>query len=215
MISYFKKTSVVINQIDEFLDTVDQSSLIFIRGFGHYISKEEKDFAHDIQEIDEMESHADELRRAVETSLYSKSLIPEFRGDILQLLERIDDIIDNAKESLIQFDVERPEIPKKYHADFKELAETSGNAIEHLILSARSFFREPKAVKDMLHRVYFFEKEGDRSSNDLKRKIFRDKNLNLAEKQQLRHFASNIEVLSDISEGIADTLAILAIKRTI
>lgn len=205
----------MIDQIDEFLDIIDQSSLLFARGFKSYISGDEERFRRDIEEVDDLEGKADKLRREIEMALYSKSLIPEFRGDILQLLERIDDLIDLAKEGLIQFDVERPSIPESLFNDFKELSKTSSKAVENLVISAKKFFREPKAVKDMLHRVYFFEKEGDKASNDLKKKIFSFDNLDLAHKQHLRHFVNNIEMISDLSEGIADTLAILAIKRTL
>lgn len=216
MFSIFKSTSVVINQINEFLDIIDESSLVFKKGIKCYINKESEKFRQAISEIDELEDRADSLRRKIEDSLYRKSLLPDLRGDVLQLLENLDDLVDTAKENLVQFDIESPEIPDELRQEIIELSKTSTEAVASLVTAARSFFRDPGSVKDSIHRVYFYEKEGDKASNLIKRKLFKEnKTLDLPHKQHLRHFITHIEKLSDMSEGIADTLNILAIKRTI
>lgn len=216
MFKLFKTTGMVIGQIDEFLDTIDQSGLVFSRGVKNYLNKRQDRFSTDLEEIDNLEKRADELRRSVEDALYRHSLMPELRSDVLALLEQMDDLADISKENLEQFDVESPFIPEVLNESIIDLTETSNKAIEAVVLCTRSFFREPRKVKDMIHRVYFHEKEGDNLSNELKRKIFRDlQDLNLSQKQHLRHFVSHIEVLSDTSENIADTLVILAIKRSV
>jgi len=216
MFSIFKRTSVVIGQINDFLDIVDESSLVFKKGIKSYIRDDEKEFEERIKEIDELEGKADDLRRDIENLLYRKSLLPDLRGDVLQLLENMDDLVDTAKESLVQFRIEAPVIPEDLEQDIIDLAKTSTEAVASLVLSARSFFREPGSVKDNVHRVYFYEKEVDKESNQIKRKLFKEKTkLDLANKQHLRHFVTHIEKLSDMSEHIADTLNILAIKRSI
>lgn len=216
MLKLFKSTGMVIGQIDEFLDVIDQSGLVFRRGVGHYLKKNKERFSSDLEEIDGLESRADELRRNVEDALYRHSLMPELRSDVLGLLEQMDDLADISKENLEQFSVESPMIPGELDDALLELTETSKKAIEAVVVSTRSFFREPRTVKDRIHRVYFYEKEGDKLANELKRKIFSELDeLDLAHKQHLRHFVSNIEILSDTSENIADTLAILAIKRIV
>lgn len=216
MFSIFKRTSVVIGQINDFLDIVDESSLVFKKGIKSYIKDDEKEFEERITEIDELESKADDLRRGIENLLYRKSLLPDLRGDVLQLLENMDDLVDTAKESLVQFQIEAPVIPEDLQQDIIDLAKTSTDAVVSLVLSARSFFREPGSVKDNIHRVYFYEKEVDKESNQIKLKLFKENTkLDLAKKQHLRHFVTHIEKLSDMSERIADTLNILAIKRSI
>jgi uncharacterized protein Yka (UPF0111/DUF47 family) len=128
----------------------------------------------------------------------------------------MDDIVDVAKESLEQFDIETPLIPQSLHKDLIELSESSTHAVEALVLSARSFFRDPGLVKERIHRVYFYEKEADKTSNRIKRKIFKEfEELDLSQKQHIRHFTDHLEKISDLSESIADTLAILAIKRSL
>lgn len=214
MIPLFKSSSEVIAQIDEFFTLIDQSCLVFISGIKSYLQGDREEFLQSMEKAGEMERKADDLRRRVQESLYRRSLLPEFRGDVLHLMEKMDDLIDITKENLMQFDVEEPFIPADIHADFMELAKSSGKAVEAIVLSARNFFRDPRSVNDQLHRVYFFEQEADRLSNSLKRKVYHDlPGLNLAQKNHIRHFINQVEDLSDVSEGIADILAILAIKR--
>jgi predicted phosphate transport protein (TIGR00153 family) len=216
MLAIFKSTSVVIKQLDDFLDVIDRSGLIFSKAIKKYIGSNHEQFHECLTEIDLLEGDADDLRREIEDSLYRHSLLPDLRSDILQLLERMDDIVDVAKESLEQFDIESPFIPEILHKDLIELSETSTHAVEALVLSVRSFFRDPKLVKERIHRVYFYEKEADKASNRIKRIIFKElKELDLSQKQHLRHFTDHLEKISDLSESIADTLAILAIKRSV
>lgn len=216
MISLFKSTNLVIAQIDDFLNIVDESTLVFKKGVHYYLKHDNDRFSKSIEEIDELESRADSLRREIENALYRHSLIPEFRGDVMELLENMDDLIDIAKESLCQFDVENPVIPESLTEDYGELVDVSSRAAGELVIAAKAFFRDVKSVKDNIHRVLYYEKEADSISNEIKRKVFKDmQDLHLSNKQQLRHFTSNIEKLSDISENIADRLTIFAIKRSV
>lgn len=214
MLSIFKSSSAVIGQIEEFLTIVDESSLVFVEGIRNYLKGNREEFVNAMQKADEMEGKADALRRSVEDALYRHSLMPEFRGDILHLLEKLDDLIDIAKENLLQFDVESPDIPPEVHEDFIDLAKTSIKAVEAIVLSVRTFFRDPRSVKDLLPKVYFYEEEADRASNALKRRIYKEiPDLDLSRKNHIRYFIHQAENLSDVSEAIADILAILAIKR--
>jgi predicted phosphate transport protein (TIGR00153 family) len=216
MISMFKSTNEIIGQIEEFFTLVDESSLLYEEATRFYLKGDLENFLKITGKVREKESKADELRRSVEDSLYRKSLLPEFRGDVLQLLERLDDLIDTAKENLIQFEVESPHIPQQIHDLYLELTRTSVKSVESVVLSARTFFRDPRSVKDLLHRVYFYEKEGDQFSNMIKKMVYREMtDLDLSQKNHIRHFIDKTEHISDIAEGIADLLAILSIKRSI
>ena len=215
MISIFKSTSEVIAHIDEFLAIVDESSFVFVDGIRNYLKGNREEFVNAMQKADEMEGKADALRRSVEDALYRHSLLPEFRGDVLNLLEKLDDLVDIAKENLLQFDVESPYIPPEAHEDFINLAKTSIKAVEAIVHSVRTFFRDPRAVKDLLQQVYFYEEEADRAANALKRRIYKEiPGLDLSQKNHIRYFIHQAENLSDVSEAIADIVAIMAIKRT-
>lgn len=210
----FKSSRNVELKIDEFLDTVARGALVYRTGVRAYLAGEREDFENAIQAIDKLEAQADKLSKDVESHLYSHSLIPEHRGDVLGLLENTDNMIDTAKSGLYQFSVEQPDIPEEFNDGYRKLAEAGFDAVEAVIVSARAFFTDVKSVKDNLYKVHHFEKEADGISDRLKRAIFAS-DLELAHKIHLRYFALNVETLSDRAEQVADRLAIYAIKRTI
>ncbi len=209
---FFGKTIVVEKQIDDFLDTITKGILIFRDGIDDYLGDRERDFAAKLALIDELERNADHLSREVESFLYSHSLIPEHRGDVLGLLEHTDDIIDRAKSCLHRFDVERPQVPHPLGDEFRRLTESAAEAAEAVVLAARRFFRDPAAVSDHLVKVYHFEGQADHIGLELKRRIFAG-DLELAHKVQLRYFAESVDFVADTAEHVAGRLAIYAIKR--
>ena len=210
----FKTTRELESQIDEFLDSVSEGAIIFRSGLKDYIENNESSFAQRIEVIDRLEEKADNLRRRIENQLYTHTLIPEHRGDVLGILESTDNVIDTLKETLNQFEIERPSIPHEFNQNYIELTEMSILASESLVQATRAFFRDVNAVNDHLHKVYFYEKEADRLGNNLKRSIFK-KEIDLSQKIHLRYFAYHIQNISDRAEEVADRLAIYTIKRTV
>jgi predicted phosphate transport protein (TIGR00153 family) len=107
----FKPTKALENAIDQYLDKISEGALVFVEGIKNYVHKDNEKFQEHMQALSKLEGKADELRRHIENDLYEHSLIPEHRGDVLGLLETIDDVINSAKSNLFQFDVEKPFIP--------------------------------------------------------------------------------------------------------
>jgi hypothetical protein len=211
----FSNTKKVVELIDRFFDSIDQGSIVFKRGVENYLFGNISSFNDNIITLSKLESDADQIRREIENRLYTHSLMPQLRGDILRLLEEMDDIIDIMKTNLYQFDVEIPNIPTELNQDLLKLTELTVSSVDALLPAVRSYFRTPDNVKDQLHRVYFYEKETDKLAASIKRKVFRDMpNLKLSEKFHLRYFTFHIEQVSDASEKVADLLAVMAIKRT-
>ena len=98
------------NQIDEFLDALSRGGVVFQLGVRDYLGGNWENFQERLEAIGKLENIADDIRRKVENQLYTHSLIPEHRGDVLGLLETMDDVIDTAKSALVQFSTEKPEI---------------------------------------------------------------------------------------------------------
>lgn len=210
----FGRTRQLVAQIEVFLDAVSQGAMVFRQGVGDYLTHNTSDFECRLNSIDELESRADTIRRDVENQLYSHSLIPENRGDVLALLETLDDVIDTAKRTLCQFSVETPSIPEELVSGYLALADASVQAVEAVVLAARAFFRDVRSVKDHLHKVKFWEREADRIGERVKRQAF-GLSVDLSRKIHLRYFALHVGNLSDAAERVADRLAIYSIKRTL
>jgi predicted phosphate transport protein (TIGR00153 family) len=211
----FRSSKALQASVDEYLDKISQGVLAFQMGVKNYLDKDEVNFESHLKTIASLESTADMLRRKIENDLYSHSLIPEHRGDVLGLLESIDNLVDTAKTTLTQFAVERPFIPEDLSDEYKTLTDMSVQASENIVKATRAFFKDVRMVSDHSHKVYFYEKEVDVVSDRIKRHVFRRDDLDLCQKMHLRYFALHIENLSDEAEKVADRLSIYAIKRSI
>ncbi|MBN8687189.1 MAG: DUF47 family protein [Chitinophagales bacterium] len=212
----FPKARKSIELIDSFFNCVDQSVLLFKEGVKNYLYKNAENFNNNLQTLANLEAESDQIRRKIENTLYTQSLMPQLRGDILRLLEELDNLIDLSKKNLFQFDVEIPHVPPELVQDFVKLTQISVSAAESVIPAAKSYFNEPAAVNEKIHRVYFYEKETDVFADVLRRKIFREMpGLKLSEKFHLRYFTLHIENISDTAEKVADLLTIMAIKRIV
>ncbi len=141
-------------------------------------------------------------------------LIPESRGDVLGLLETLDDVIDICEKVLEQFSIEQPDIPNSLVDGFIELSELSSKAVEQLVKATRAFFKEIKMVNDYINKVHFYEHEADKVEEHIKRKAFRSDEIQLFSKRvHMRYFIEKIASVSDVAETVAERLAVYAIKR--
>jgi len=214
MYSIFSATKDLVMKIDTFIDLVSESVLHFEEGLKLYLLGKEDEFNERLDIIKILEGRADDLRQQIEAQLYVQTLIPESRGDVLGLLENMDDIIDFSKAIMFDFFVEKPDIPASLHERIKKLAETAVDSTQALVQSTRSYFYDVNSVKDSLHKVSFFENESDHLAEKAKREIF-ELDIDLSRKLHLKNFVVSIDSVSDIAENIANRLSIAAIKRTV
>ena len=214
MALFFRNTGQLILDVDRFILVIEDAVAVFREGVLNYLEKNFEQFQGNLQMITKLEEHADELKRNIETGLYKNSLIPEYRGDVLHLIDRLDDLADTGKENLYQFDIEVPKVPLEMKDDYIQLTEASILSVKEVLPVVTAFFHQSDEIKSRIEKVYFYEKEVDKIAYRLKRKLFKDiKMLKFSEKIHLRYFALHIQQLSDIAKKIADILNILNLKR--
>ena len=213
MIRIFKTSKNVIINIDEYFDNIELGILNFKKGVNNYIDGNASEFENNLIKIKELEVKADGIIRKIENDFYVHSLMPNYSSDILNLLEKVDDIIDKIKDNLSQFDVEAPYIPEDLKNDFSRLVSLSVKSAEHVIPAARVFFTDPHQVKDKIQKVIFYERESNKLATAIKRRLFKEMDfLKLSEKIHLRYFTLHIEEVSDASKIVAKMLSSLIIK---
>ena len=211
-----KKANKLIEDIDRYFDLMDQSVLVFKSGVRNYLYSNKDDFNDNLMKMSSLDSEADVLRREIESGLYTQTALVRSRADIMRLLEKTRSITDILNDSLFQFEIETPFIPKELNQEFMKLTEFSTLAVEAVIPAAKAYFRSPETVPDKISRAYFYEKEAVKYSQTIKRTVFHNMtSLKLSEKFHLRYFALHIENLSKAAEQGADQLAVMAIRRTL
>lgn len=214
-LALFGKTKAMETLIDDFLDKVSEGGLRFEQGIAAYIDQSTPErLAERAEQLRVTEGEGHRLRRSIETQLYTEMLIPDFRGDVLSLLEDLNYVLGKLEDIFLAITVEQPIIDETYRADFKLLASSVVKAIEAAILGSRAFFRNITAVRDHLAKVYFHEDECDQVAITLKRAIFSSA-LSLDQKMHLRYFVDRIDGLADEAEEVGDWLAIYSIKRSL
>ncbi len=202
-------------QIEEFLDKVISAGQVFSKAFQVYLSEGAlENFNKLVDQIQNIEREADDLRRAIETELYTRTLIPDLRSDVLRLVENVDKLTNMYKANLFRLSIQAPEIPDAFKPKYSELVLLAITCVEAVIDTTRSFFTDHQSVREGAQRVADLETQADELSTPLQRLIF-ESDLDLAHKVQLRYFVEHLDALANQSEDIADQLAISAIKRRI
>jgi len=210
-----KKELGVEKQIDDFMDQVVRSGLIFSQGAEAYLQGNTTDFKRKLKEIIEVEHAGDDLRRSIQQYLYTKTLIPESREDVLQLLEDMDSLLDRFKGALWRMEIENLHIENVFHEDFKLLITAVVESVEAIVRAARAFFKNISSVSDHLDKVYYWESESDKISTRLQMAIFRKEDLRLSHRMLQREFARHLDKIADRAEDVADRLNIYVIKRSL
>ncbi len=211
----FGQTRKLEHRIDEFLDRVTESGVIFNRALRIYLqegaSKEFDVFLEDLVQIENME---DSLRREIEVEIYARTLIPDLRADVLRLLEDTDGIVNAYEGMLFRLSIQKPDIPGNLHEGLRDLCDTVVTCVESLVLAARAFFRDLEAVRDHCIKTIFLETQCDKLSTKAQRSVF-ESDLPLERKIHLRYFIERIDDIANLAEDVADTLQIYSIKRRV
>lgn len=209
---FLKKTKKLESEIDEYLDLVIKGGLIFKLGIKCYLENLMEEFENHLKDLRKIEEKADDLRRNIEIKLYTRTLIPESRGDVLGLLESMDKVLNITAETLLEFSVEIPEIIQELKNHYLQLADSAIACLENTVSGIRAYFRNIDAVRDYVNKVQFYKKETNKTAEQIKRTIFRtDKSL--SRKIHVRYFAFHIERIAELSEDVCDRLSIASIKR--
>ncbi len=138
----FRRTKALENEIDEFLDKLSESALVFRQAIELYLADGPgAGFDEKLRQVNALESRADQLRRGIETQLYAQTLIPESRGDVLGLLENLDSIVNLLEGTLWGFSIETPDIPEELVNEYRGLTEMVVLSVESIVMASRAFFR--------------------------------------------------------------------------
>ena len=209
-----KKVNKTINDLDSFLDYLDECILIYKNGIKNYLEGNKEKFDDNLNSITQLRGTTTDLRRTIENDLFTYSLITDQRVDILQLLERLDKIINLLYKNLCQYEIEIPFFPAELNVDFLKLVEVTSLSLEGILQAARDYFKMPRFVTEKIHRIYYFEKEVSKQAQSIKRKVFHEMdNFKLSQKFHIRYFTLHVEELAEEAVKVADRLAIMVIRH--
>lgn len=210
----FKKESEVQKLIQKQINLIAQGLGFLREAVEFYLEGDKERCESKTRTVEEMETKADEAEREAEKTLYEGMYLPLFREDLLDLMELIDDVADEAERVADFLSIERPEIPSKWNEKIREIMEKDILAFNLFRESFMLLHEDTQKAFSHTQKVRKVEKEVDRLQDDLNREIFQS-NLELAHKIQLRDLVIRMGFISDSSEKAADKISMISIKRRI
>jgi predicted phosphate transport protein (TIGR00153 family) len=214
--SLFGRTSTLIHQIDEFLDSVSEGAMVFEEGVVIFAERGvDESCEAKMQHLNEIKKGASQVSRDIITNLYAQMLVPDARADILELVGALHRILDILHHKFTDLTISNPEVPDGIKSGFKELTSVVVKTVESTVLAARAYFKDINVVRDHIHKISHYESEADEAAIRLKKQIFADPNLNFERKLFLLNGVNDIDKIADEAEEVGDRLSIYSIKRAL
>ncbi len=213
---FLGKTKTLENEIDKFLGKIQDINQMSYDAITEYLKEDTVHFENHVERVRTLEKEIDDLRISIEHSLYGGMLIPESRGDILGILESLDDVADSAKEVTVSLDIEKPGFPDFLKQGFLKMALMSRDSVDELIQAVHLFFTNSDLTGRFIKKVNYYEHEIDLMEEDLKRQVFSSSELDwLSHKIHLRYFIEKLAEISDGAESVSQRLILSTMKRSI
>jgi len=202
-----------IDIFNEHLEEVDNTLKKMLEMLKHSDSSTEKTsfFAGEVRKC---EKKADECRRRMESEMYQGTFLPNFRGDLLGIIETVDLVANRAESVADDIDLQNLEIPKELLPGFIKLAELSKETFNCLRKAAEMVFNDLEEANRLIFLTEETEDKNDCQERELIKIIFESK-ISLPEKIQLKLLAEKISQIADDAENASDRIQIVVFKRRI
>jgi predicted phosphate transport protein (TIGR00153 family) len=211
----FKKEQQVEQLIYQYLDNLKMAQNEFLKAMNVYFEKGfSGDFDFLIERLHKVESKADDTRNEIETMMYTKALIPESRGDILGLLEAIDQIPGLFQVVLYMIQTQRLSTPDFLVLDMKELIRVSLECCDLLVKEVEALFKKSGNIRSFVSTIDNNESHCDHIERRIITKIF-DADLEPSQKLQLKEMVIQLGDISDQTDRVARRVYIISIKRRV
>jgi predicted phosphate transport protein (TIGR00153 family) len=190
--------------LQEHAEKVKVCAWAFQQAIECYVSSRCERFEELRQEVIQLESEADVIKKNIRGHLPKGAIIPVDKYELFRYLREQDHVPDAMEDALdlISYRAE-PEIPKELEKDFFLLVDTVIDPVEdlsRLVAEARKYFRnfsdtQRKAVKAIIYGLVQKEHEADKLEDSLKRKIF-----NLTDPVTVFHMVTLTETIGSIAD---------------
>jgi predicted phosphate transport protein (TIGR00153 family) len=173
-----------------------------------------EDFEFLIEQTHKLESKADDTRYEIETLMYAKALIPESRGDILGLLEAIDQIPGLLELILYMIQTQRLAVPDFLVMDVRELVSVSLQCCDLLVKEVEALFRKSEEIRSLVATIDNNESHCDHIERRIITRIF-DSDLDPFQKLQLKEMVIQMGEISDQTDRVSRRVHIISVKRQV
>jgi predicted phosphate transport protein (TIGR00153 family) len=211
----FRKEQQVHKLIFKYLDNLKMTQEHFEQALDCYFDHglgQNCDFL--IAQTHKFESKADDIQNEIIELMYAKVLIPESRGDILQLLEAIDQIPTHLEDVLFAIQSQKLRIPEFIISDLRELMWVNLECCDLMTRQVEALFKKSGDIKDLVYQIDTNESRCDHIERQIIGKIF-DGDLDPFQKLQLKDLVGLLGEISDQVDRVSRRIYIMSIKRRV
>jgi len=208
-----KKEERIIEFIKNHLDLVERTIESLRDYLNMYFSDGEK--ATVIYErIQTLESDADRVRRKMETDMYSGAFLPNFRGDLLGLIESVDKIANKAEFVADLIELQHPVIPDELKDGILRQIDLSLETFRMLKRSIEYLFEDLQKAGEYVILTEKREHEEDEVERGNIKKLF-ELDIERCAKLEIKEIIRSIGDIADKAEDSSDRVEIIILKRRV
>lgn len=207
------KESNVFDTIERHLEVVNESLVALKELLRAYLDGDFERAKAFENEVDQLESKADTLRRSIETMLYEGAFLPTNRGDYVRLSELIDQVADAAESAAHTLILARPKAPPELKDEIMELMESAVETYRVLIEAVRALNTDVDRAIELAKAVEDAEEKADDIEYDVKGKVFESETVTTYAKLIWNQILTKVGDIADRAEDASDQVMLMAIKR--
>jgi uncharacterized protein len=211
----FKKNQKLLERLEEYLNVSQAAINEFVTAFKYVLKKGiDEHFEVLARQTHSIESNADDIRRKIEQEMYAKSLLPESRRDLLEIIEQLDRLPNRAESILNMFLTQQTPLIDAIKPDMIELVALSSETVVFTIEATRDCFYNTGKMKELSRLIDNNESIGDRLERKMITTIF-SSDIDSGDKLIQKEFVLELGAICDLCERVSDKLVITSIKRSI
>lgn len=162
--------------------------------------------------LHQLEHEADDVRRRIQEAMAAGAFLPFYREDYIMLAGMVDKIAGRAvifSKSLV---LEKPQVPKEAHEDFRLLAQSVLETYMPLVTILNALFDDTEIVEKFSEQV----SEGEQLTDSIEWKLTKRicaSGLPRAEQIITAQAIFRVAAISDAIENAADKARVIVIKQ--
>lgn len=211
----FKKQNQIEILIFQYLETLRSAQKYFRQAFEICLAEgvcENFDFMRG--RTHKFESKADDIREEIKTLMYGKALLPESRGDIMGLLESLDEIPGVLERILQMIETQYLTIPDFIITNVRELIDVSLHSCNLLYTEVEKLLHDNRGIRELVSQIDFDESRCDHIERQIIRNIF-ESDIDPFLKLQLKELVVNMGEISDHADRVSKRVNIISMKRRV
>ncbi len=211
----FKKERTLETHIFKYLESFRLTQENFARAFQSCLLDSGCDkFQFYLEQTHKFESRADDIREDIKNLMYGKALIPESRGDIMGLIEALDELPGLFEDVLYAIATEQISLPAFLHQDIREMVEYSLQSVELVAQEVEALFRKNEDIMELAKVIDQNESHCDHIERRLVTSLFQS-DLDPFMKLQLKDLFILLGSISDQADRVSRRIHIINIKRRV